>query len=42
MELSILSQKTLDALFEEYLMKKPLFLKKNALTTKYTPETIPH
>jgi len=37
-----LSQKTLKNLFDNYINSKTLFKDKNALTIKYTPDTVPH
>ncbi|MCK5451829.1 MAG: ORC1-type DNA replication protein [Candidatus Aenigmarchaeota archaeon] len=37
-----MSQKTLKNLFDNYINSKPLFRDKNALTIKYTPDTVPH
>ncbi|NOQ37359.1 ORC1-type DNA replication protein [archaeon] len=37
-----MSQKTLKNLFDNYMNSKTLFKDKNALTIKYTPDTVPH
>ncbi|MCK4808351.1 MAG: ORC1-type DNA replication protein [Candidatus Aenigmarchaeota archaeon] len=37
-----MSQKTLKNLFDNYINSKTLFKDKNALTIKYTPDTVPH
>ncbi len=38
----VYTQKSLKEIFESYINKKPIFKNKDALTTMFTPETIPH
>ena len=38
----MLAQKSLDEIFDDFLENKRIFLDKQALTQKYTPENIPH
>lgn len=37
-----MTQTTIQEIFNNYMTKQPLFLDKKALTTSYTPDTVPH
>lgn len=37
-----MAQTTIQEIFNSYMTKQPLFLNKKALTTSYTPDTVPH